>query len=68
MSDSGPRPGPDDLVAAARTRTIALIADLERDRADLAAAGHADGAAVVGDMIDAARRVLDTLGRPPAAP
>lgn len=58
------RPGPDDLPAAVRDRVVKLLADLTRDRADLAAAGDAAGVAVYDQMIDAARRVLDNLARP----
>ncbi len=58
------RPGPDDLPAAARDRVVALLADLERDRAALAAAGEADGVAAFDALIDAARRVLETLDQP----
>ncbi len=62
---SGPeRPGPDDLPAAARERVVALLADLERDRTALAAAGEAEGLARFDVLIDAARRVLENL--PPA--
>ena len=60
-----PRPGPDDLPAAARQRAAAALADLERDRAALADAGHADGAAAFDAAIDALRRVLDNLGSSP---
>ena len=63
-----PRPGPDDLAAALRGRVVALLADLDRDRAALAAAGEADGVAAHDALIDAARRVLDTLDRPPPPP
>ena len=63
MSDR-PRPGPDDLPAAVRARAAALLVDLERDRADLAAAGDADGVAVFDALIDAARRVLNNLPTP----
>ncbi len=59
------RPGPAALPAALRGRVVALLADLARDRAALAAAGEADGVAAHDALIDAARRVLDNLGPPP---
>ena len=68
MSDGSRRPGPDDVPAAARARVVALLADLERDRAALAAAGEADGVAAYDALIDAARRVLETLDRPGPSP
>ena len=61
------RPGPDDISAAARDRMAKLLADLKRDRDDLAAAGESAGVAAVDDLIDAARRVLDNLDRSDAA-
>ncbi len=57
----GDVPGPADLPAEARRRVVAVLADLERDRAALAAAGDAGGVAAYDDLIDAARRVLDSL-------
>jgi hypothetical protein len=59
-----PRPGPDDPLAAARDRLVALLADLARDRDALAAAGEADGVAAYDALIDAARRALNNLDRP----
>ena len=61
--DPAARPGPDDLPAAARDRVVALLADLDHDRAALAAAGEADGLAVLDRSIDAARAVLQNLDR-----
>ena len=64
MSDA--RPGPDDVPAAARGRAQALLADRRRERAAVAAAGEDVGPSDA--LIDAVRRVLDTLGPTGARP
>jgi hypothetical protein len=61
VSEDRRRPGPDDLPAAARARVVALLADLERDRAALVAAGEGEGVAVYDGLIDAVQRVLENL-------
>ena len=58
------RPGPDDLPAALRGRLVALLNQLEQDRAALAA--DPEGAAVFDALIDAARRALNNLDAPQA--